>query len=83
MNLQLIKTNKTQARKLFNQGMKILLTPSKIQTNSIWVTPFGIEKEDYTESFDTIVKRFIFYNCTSETGYYPHYYYYHDTNTIS
>lgn len=70
---ELIRVNKTKARRLYNNGISIYLIPCKISPNSIW---FGtVELSQAIESdFDKAVNAFKYYNCKYVTGYYPHYY---------
>lgn len=63
------RIEKRTARRLYNKGFKIWAVPAKMNPYSVWVHPSKVEGD-----FDKWVKSFIFYNCTPETGRYPHYY---------
>lgn len=73
----MLRINKAQARKAFNLGRDVFIVPVKMMPTNDWGTtinrnqPLGIGR---TRSFDEIVNAFIFYNCLSETGYYPAFY---------
>ena len=61
------KVDRSQARRLFLQGHKIFLMPSKISFDSAWIAPAEIDMESEL-SLDGAVNAFNYYNCNSETG---------------
>lgn len=71
------KVNKTQARKLFNEGHSIFLVPCKARFGSMY---YGngceiVKTVNDEGAFDRAVDEFTYYNCTSQTvGLYPAYY---------
>ena len=78
------RVNKTNARKLFNEGEKILIIGHKLSPKNIYNLGIEIQKDEicnkvynYTYdvfTFDEIVYRFVVYNCNFECGYYPAFY---------
>ena len=69
----MIKINKTKARKLYNEGVKVYCLPCKVIYNNPWFSNVYISK-DSGEEFDNITSRMTYYNCNSEVGYYLSYY---------
>ena len=71
----LVKINKNKAERLFKEGKKITLVPCKLRIGAPWHPESRIKRtgEAYC-NFQSVVNAFIYYNCSSETGYYPHYY---------
>lgn len=65
------RIRKDVARRLFDQGRIIYLTPSKIVAtdSSPWIKPYPINNRA-GHNFDDIVNNFEFYNCCWELGYY-------------
>lgn len=69
------KINRQKAKRLFDDGVKITLCPSKLMYGAPWYPECEIDKNRCPDnSFQSIVNNFTVYNCTYETGYYPHYY---------
>ena len=65
------KINKTEARKLYNEGIEIYFTPHKLRVNSMFGTTF-VYSRDVTNprNFDHLVNQIEAYNCNHEAGYY-------------
>ena len=68
------KINKTQARKMFNQGINLQMIPNKCNPNSAWFEGAYIFDNSDEDTFDTLVNKITRYNCNSELGYYLAYY---------
>lgn len=68
------RIRKDVARRLFNQGRIIYLTPSKIVAcdSSTWIKPYPINNRT-ERNFDDLVNSFEFYNCCWELGYYTNF----------
>jgi len=68
------RIRKDVARRLFDQGRIIYLTPSKIVAtdSSPWIKPYPIDNQAGYD-FDSIVNNFEFYNCCWELGYYTNF----------
>ncbi len=62
------RIRKNVARKLFNEGRTIYLTPSNVVPSDFSI-PWPINNED-GENFDIIVGDYQSYNCCWELGYY-------------
>ena len=68
------RVRKDVARKLFDQGRIIYLTPSKIVATDSgeWIKPYAISnRAGY--NFDDLVNNFEYYNCCWELGYYTNF----------
>lgn len=72
---QYTRVRKDVARRLFNEGRTIYLTPSNIAASdsNIWVKPYPISNQRSRKSFDDIVNEFEYYNCNYELGYYTNF----------
>ena len=68
------RIRKNVARKLFNEGRIIYLTPSNIVAtdSSPWIKPYPINNRAGA-NFDDIVNQYEFYNCNYELGYYTNF----------
>lgn len=68
------RIRKNVARKLFNEGRIIYLTPSNIvaSDSSPWIKPYPINNRA-GQNFDNIVNNFEYYNCCWELGYYTNF----------
>lgn len=68
------KINKAVARKLYTEEKPFIIVPCNI------LIQYGLEINKYSfeqmagVSFDSMVNAFIYYNCSNETGRYPHFY---------
>ena len=70
---QYARVRKDVARRLFNEGRTIYLTPSNIAASdsNIWVKPLAIKQGE--GEFDKRVNEFEYYNCCWELGYYTNF----------
>ena len=68
------RVRKNVARKLFNEGRIIYLTPSNVvaSDSSPWIKPYPINNRA-GQNFDDIVNNFEYYNCCWELGYYTNF----------
>lgn len=69
-----IRIRKDVARRLFNEGRMIYLTPSNITASdsSPWIKPYAINNRS-GKTFDDLVNRYEYYNCNWELGYYTNF----------
>ena len=70
----LIRVNKTVARKLYNLGFDVGLCPCKVNPESPWGVIIMVNKNRYDYTFDKMVDKFSWYNCNRELGQYVAYY---------
>lgn len=70
----LIRVNKTVARKLYNLGFDVGLCPCKANPESPWGLIITFNNNRYDYAFDKVVNNFAWYNCNNELGTYPAYY---------
>ena len=65
------RVRKDMARRLFNEGKTIYLTPSNVVANdsNFGFRPYPIVSRN-EENFDNIINRFEYYNCNYKMGYY-------------
>lgn len=69
------KINKTQARKMFNQGIEVKIIPHKANPYSPWFDGANYKNNNsFITNFDELVNNITKYNCNSELGYYLAYY---------
>lgn len=76
------QVSKTMARKLFEQGMDILLVPCKVNPTNIWGIGVTLNKradyasvtENMADYFQYAVNTMLWYTCNSEFGYYVSFY---------
>ena len=66
------RIDKRIARKLYDQGVPVLIIPHKCSPRGAWVT--GFEMINNGRAFDAFVNEFTYYNCCNESGYYPAFY---------
>ena len=68
------RDRKDVARKLFNEGRIIYLTPSNIvaSDSSPWIKPYPLNNRA-GQNLDDIVNNFEYYNCCWELGYYTNF----------
>jgi hypothetical protein len=66
------RVRKDVARRLYNEGKTIYLTPSNVvaSDSNSWVKPLAIEQGEGNGEFDQRVNSFEYYNCNHELGYY-------------
>lgn len=71
------RVRKDVARRLFNEGETIYLTPSNIAAyeSNYWIRPYPIQSVSGIPgvSFDAQVNAFEYYNCNYELGYYTNF----------
>ena len=72
------RVSKPSARKLYNKGVEIYITPCKISPENCWGIGSWHTKDlsvDFDEDFDILVRDFTWYNCQYEDwGRYPAFY---------
>lgn len=71
------RVNATRARRLYDTGHTITICPCKCNPfNPYYSTGYELVKpSDTSDTWDTIVNAFMFYNCNyNELGLYPAYY---------
>ena len=68
------RIRKDVARRLFNWGRIIYLTPSNVAASdsNMWIKPYPINNRAGGD-FDQIVNNFEYYNCCYELGYYTNF----------
>lgn len=68
------KININTARKLYNEGRKIIVKTSKMRIEpTMWTTPMELVKKEREEQlnevdFDKNINVYRFYNCSNELG---------------
>lgn len=85
-NEKYTRVRKDLARRLYNEGKTIYLTPSNIAASdsNVWVKPFAINLEEGSErynlpvdhrdlNFDSRINNYEYYNCNYELGYYTNF----------
>ena len=74
---QYTRVRKDVARRLYNEGKTIYLTPSNVAASdsNLWIKPLLIQKTSGIPSrpFDAKVNEFEYYNCNYELGYYTNF----------
>ena len=76
-----IRINKITASKFISADYTVKLLPSKTRLGNPWIEPFPINKtelESNDRTFDNFINEYAFYNCNSELGTYPHFYFHMD-----
>ena len=69
--------SKKMAEIKFNLGEEIVLCPCKLRPGFPFSPHLTIHSQKWVnegKTFEQMVKEFIYYNCSHEAGYYPHYY---------
>lgn len=67
------RINKTTARRLFDQGVKIALLPCKMHPANTWQAPAVVSMA--SGSFDQVCNAYHYYNCNyTKTGKYIAFY---------
>ena len=71
---QYARIRKDVARRLFNEGKTVYLTPSNIAASdhNLWIKPYAINNRS-KEDFDSLINRYEYYNCNYELGYYTNF----------
>lgn len=70
----LIRVQRRTAKRLFEAGEEVFITPHKMRFSAQWNPPRIIAAVRSESKFDDIVNSFIYYNCNTETGKYPSFY---------
>ena len=68
------RIRKDVARKLFNEGRILYLTPSNVAASdsNMWIKPYAINNRA-GQDFDSLVNNYEYYNCNWELGYYTNF----------
>lgn len=69
--------NKTQAKKLYNNGESIFIHPCNMIFDNMWQIPYKININDNmwgAENFDGRISDYTYYNCDNERGKYPNFF---------
>lgn len=69
----LIRVQRRTAKRLFEEGNEVFITPHKMRFSAQWNPPHSITAGSESK-FDDIVNSFIYYQCNTETGKYPSFY---------
>jgi hypothetical protein len=69
-NITLEQISKPQARKLFDEGKEIYLSPCNMKVFNSWGTLLSVTKANNNANFYRIVKSYEYYNCNNEAGKY-------------
>ena len=70
----LIRVQRRTAKRLFEGGNEVFITPHKMRFSAQWNPPHSIAAVRSESKFDDIVNSFIYYHCNTETGKYPSFY---------
>lgn len=73
-NMGLIRVQRRTAKRLFEEGKDIFITPHKMRFSTQWNPPYSIKAGRSESKFDDIVNNFVYYQCNTETGKYPSFY---------
>ena len=65
------RISKHAAKRRYNNFQKIYMIPCNLHPENIY---FDMLCPEFGGDFDEIIKNFIFYNCTAETGRYVSFY---------
>lgn len=69
------RINKTEARKIYNQGRNVYLCPVHMRLDSPWMgIPYINNKKDMRATFNDRICQYEIYNCDSERGQYLKYF---------
>jgi hypothetical protein len=69
-NITLEQISKPQARKLFNEGKEIYVSPCNMKVFNSWGTLSSVTKDNDVTDFDTFCNSYEYYNCNNEAGKY-------------
>lgn len=72
--MELQKIKKDVARRAYNAGYEVVLLPSKVGLNSLWVQGVRASKAFQDIEFNSLVNSFEYYNCCSELGHTARFY---------
>lgn len=70
----LIRIQRRTAKRLFEEGKEVFITPHKMRFSEYWKPPYSMAALRSESKFDDIVNSFIYYRCNTETGKYPSFY---------
>ena len=73
-NMGLIRVQRRTAKRLFEEGNEVFITPHKMRFSEHWNPPYNMAAGRSESKFDDIVNSFIYYHCNTETGKYPSFY---------
>ena len=68
------RINKQKARKAFDNGLIVVLTPCKMNPHFIGAAWYETNRNHVTHDFDKMVNAFEYYNCIEEVGRYASYF---------
>ena len=72
-NKQVKQINKTEAKKVYEQGQDVYLNACNMMLKNSWTRPNYINKKS-CEKFEAMVNEYEYYNCCSERGKYANYF---------
>ena len=72
-SMGLIRVQRRTAKRLFEEGNDVFITPHKMRFSTQWNQPHSITAGSESK-FDDIVNSFIYYQYNTETGKYPSFY---------
>lgn len=72
-SMGLIRVQRRTAKRLFEEGNEVFITPHKMRFSAQWNPPRSITAGSESK-FDDIVNSFIYYQCNTETGKYLSFY---------
>lgn len=72
-NKQVKQINKTEAKKVYDQGHDLYLNACNMMLNNSWTSPMLLNNGS-SEKFETMVNEYEYYNCCSERGKYANYF---------
>lgn len=72
--MELIRVQRRTAKRLFEAGNDVFITPHKMRFSAQWNPPYSIAALRSESKFDDIVNSFVYYRCNTETGKYPSFY---------
>jgi len=70
---QVNQVNKTQAKKLYDQGNQLYLNACNMRINNPWTNPMPMDNKA-GERFKTMLSEYEYYNCCSERGNYANFF---------
>ena len=68
------RINKIKAKRVFTEGVELILYPVNMNPNSSWAGITRIKKDTNRYNFYQVINEFMFFNCNPELGLYPKYY---------
>ena len=70
----LVRVQRRTAKRLFEEGKDVFLTPHKLRFDTRFNPPSSIKTLHGKYKFDDIVGDFEYYNCNKDTGKYTSFY---------